>query len=203
MSKWVCAKCSDDSPCYFDGGNCERQPTMCPLDVDGYPQWEPAEQFGNSEQLPKLTEEVFNRPDCPEEATFAIVYQNGSAAFFRGNCYDIKPSERGWGYSRSSGVYQLCEIPGNWDASDWQHSLVRRPKPTTDGKLHIRFKKLHKDAKAPYQGTPGSAGYDLTAVSKEEFDWVIRYGTGLAVEIPAAMLGWCFRAQASTRPNCC
>lgn len=78
-------------------------------------------------QLPKLTAEVFDRPDCPAEATFAIVYQNGSAAFMRGNCYDIRPVGKGWEYSRSSGVYQLCEIPGNWDASDWQNSLVERP----------------------------------------------------------------------------
>jgi dUTP pyrophosphatase len=62
-------------------------------------------------------------------------------------------------------------------------------------KLTVRFKKLHPDAKAPYQATPGSAGWDLTATSVEpvkEDAFLCRYGTGLAVEIPAGHVGLVF-----------
>ena len=60
--------------------------------------------------------------------------------------------------------------------------------------IRIKFKKLHPLAVAPTQGTPGSAGFDLTAVSRN-FDAdhsVWGYGTGLAVEIPAGYVGLVF-----------
>ena len=60
--------------------------------------------------------------------------------------------------------------------------------------MKIRFKKLHPRAVAPTQGTPGSAGFDLTAVSRN-FDAdhsVWDYGTGLAVEIPEGHVGLVF-----------
>lgn len=67
--------------------------------------------------------------------------------------------------------------------------------------LPIRFKKLHPDAKAPYQATPGSAGWDLTARSlfrinrHGEVDnrgCRLLYRTGLAVEIPEGHVGLVF-----------
>ena len=59
--------------------------------------------------------------------------------------------------------------------------------------LTIRFKKLHPDAKAPYQATVGSAGFDLTAVSREVIsEYHTKYDTGLAVEIPAGHVGLVF-----------
>ena len=49
----------------------------------------------------------------------------------------------------------------------------------------INFKKLTENAKAPYRGSLGAAGFDLTAVTKEQIDYYhTRYGTGIAVEIP-------------------
>jgi dUTP pyrophosphatase len=58
----------------------------------------------------------------------------------------------------------------------------------------IRFKKLHPWAVAPKQGTPGSAGFDLMAVSREyDADHSVwDYGTGLAVEIPEGFAGMVF-----------
>lgn len=59
--------------------------------------------------------------------------------------------------------------------------------------MKVKFKKLHADAKAPFQATPGSAGFDLTATSKERADYYhTRYGTGLAVEIPDGYVGLLF-----------
>lgn len=60
--------------------------------------------------------------------------------------------------------------------------------------IRIKFKILHPWAVAPKQGTPGSAGFDLTAVSRS-FDndhSVWSYGTGLAVEIPKGYMGLVF-----------
>lgn len=57
----------------------------------------------------------------------------------------------------------------------------------------VKFKKLYEDAKAPYQGTVGAAGFDLYAVSKEQIDcYHTKFGTGLAVEIPAGYVGLVF-----------
>ena len=51
--------------------------------------------------------------------------------------------------------------------------------------LEVKIKKLHKDAVIPKYETVGSAGMDLTAVSKEydEHGNVV-FGTGLAIQIP-------------------
>ena len=59
--------------------------------------------------------------------------------------------------------------------------------------ITIKYKKLHPNAKAPYQGTPGSAGFDLTAISREEINaYLTKYDTGLAVEIPEGYVGLVF-----------
>ena len=57
--------------------------------------------------------------------------------------------------------------------------------------MRIRFKKLHPWAVAPKQGTSGSAGFDLTAISCrfDERYSVWEYGTGIAVEIPKGYVG--------------
>ena len=59
--------------------------------------------------------------------------------------------------------------------------------------MKVKFKKVHPDAKAPYQGTTGSAGWDLFAVSKEQIDdHHTNFDTGIAVEIPQGHVGLLF-----------
>lgn len=59
--------------------------------------------------------------------------------------------------------------------------------------ITIKYKKLHPAAKVPYQGTLGSAGFDLTAVSREEINaYLTKYDTGLAFEIPQGYVGLVF-----------
>ena len=59
--------------------------------------------------------------------------------------------------------------------------------------MQIKFQKLHPDAVAPKQGTPGSASFDLTAVSIGEVGSnLIKYHTGIAVEIPEGNVGLIF-----------
>ena len=59
--------------------------------------------------------------------------------------------------------------------------------------LEVKIKKLHKDAVIPKYETAGSAGMDLTAVSKEYDEYGnICYDTGLAFEIPENYVGLIF-----------
>lgn len=60
--------------------------------------------------------------------------------------------------------------------------------------LEVKIKKLHPDAVVPKYAKPGDAGMDLVAVS-EEYDenrCKIKYGTGLAFEIPQGYVGLVF-----------
>ena len=80
------------------------------------------EPVAKCNQLPKLTTEVFDRPDCPEDAKIAVVSKNGSAHW--GMCNDAKPDFLG-GWTSVKGSW--FPIPGRWDSSDWQNSLIERP----------------------------------------------------------------------------
>ncbi len=77
--------------------------------------------FGN---LPKLTAEVFDRPDCPAWAKYAAVRENGIAIWFevKPNIGRDYPANKFW-----HSTWNSENIPGEWDASDWQNSLVERP----------------------------------------------------------------------------
>ena len=58
--------------------------------------------------------------------------------------------------------------------------------------LKIKFKKLNQNAVIPKQGTAGAAGFDLTAVSIEKNETMLKYDTGIAVEIPPGYVGLVF-----------
>lgn len=71
--------------------------------------------------LPKLTAEVFDRPDCPDWARYAAVDKHRNAMWYEG-----EPKVVGSLFWNSQGG-QIQEIPGKFDASDWKNSLVQRP----------------------------------------------------------------------------
>ena len=85
--------------------------------------------------LPKLTTEVFNRPDCPDWAQWAAVAWDGSAYFWA--WYPkIDEKERRWVVK---GLYNWRRIGGtfdSFDSSDWQNSLISRFEET--GKERFR-----------------------------------------------------------------
>lgn len=74
-------------------------------------------------QLPKLTVEVFDRPDCPKWAKYAVVDLDGTGSYF-----ESKPSLLSWcpWWDRTT-KHCIIDNLGNWDASDWQNSLIERP----------------------------------------------------------------------------
>ena len=78
------------------------------------------------EELPKLTQEVFEREGCPEWAHWAAVGKDGRAWWFEDRPFipsDLLPVP-GWITS-----WQCKEIPSitaPFDATDWEHSLIER-----------------------------------------------------------------------------
>ena len=78
-------------------------------------------------------------------------------------------------------------------AQVWKEFIAKFSEP-----VKVKFKKLHPEATIPKQATDGAAGFDLTAVRLDvfkEFDGnynVIRYHTGLSVEIPRGYVGLLF-----------
>lgn len=83
----------------------------------------PAEE---TEQLQKLTAEVFALPECPEWAQYAAVDDDGFAYW-----YDTKPERvsSGWLSARERKPARWITHNGKkliYDSSDWQNSLVKR-----------------------------------------------------------------------------
>lgn len=59
--------------------------------------------------------------------------------------------------------------------------------------MRVKIKKLSPNAVIPKYAKPGDAGMDLIAVSKEELNPLqIKYGTGLAMQIPEGFVGLVF-----------
>jgi hypothetical protein len=77
-----------------------------------------------SSQLLKLTAEVFDRPDCPNWARYAVINHNGRLSFF-----GDKPKFEGEDYGCwSCDDYRYTHINNAFfDPSDWQNSLIERP----------------------------------------------------------------------------
>lgn len=67
---------------------------------------------------------VFSLPQCPSDANWAAVDADGSAYW-----YVDKPvlSDKRWIRSQP-GCAAKCILPEAFDATDWQHSLIERPK---------------------------------------------------------------------------
>lgn len=127
--KWKCENCGKDDPCILQMS--EEIPEFCVLDGDDDAIWvkvEEAEKLAKRSQLPKLTAEVFNRPDCPAWAQFAAVDGCG-----RGFYYEAFPSlykhDRFFLLSTVHG--KTKRIPGKFDGKNWITSIVvRQEKPS-------------------------------------------------------------------------
>lgn len=78
----------------------------------------------------KLTaEELAKRGiEWPEEADGAVVHSDGHASFYRGEIRVLYPCsyKPDWHVNVPGGEF-ISAIPGKWDASDWQNSLIHRP----------------------------------------------------------------------------
>ena len=69
--------------------------------------------------------------------------------------------------------------------------------------MKIKLQKLVEYAKVPSHATAGSAGLDLTAVSKDdESNYYTEYGTGIAIEIPVGYVGLVFPRSSISKYPC-
>ena len=81
-------------------------------------------------QLPKLTAEVFDRPDCPEWAKYAAVDSNGAGYYYSEKPFILSDSF-GWGMVCSENNRSEF-ISYEFNNSDWQNSLIERPAKLPD-----------------------------------------------------------------------
>ena len=111
--------------------SCELRTDVFPhkcVNWDYIPTWvemDGTEPVTKGNQLPKLTADVFDLPDCPEWANWAAINADGRVVLFSDmpNCSDDR--WRVTWHSTSSQAYMLDDVI--FDATDWQNSLIERP----------------------------------------------------------------------------
>lgn len=129
MTKWICNECTI---CMGGACKCETHtfaPEFCVINKKKQAYWvvdntdlntATIESVETETELPKLTAEVFDRPDCPKWAKYAAVDKKGYVFVF-----DLEPecTHSSW-YKRTrfGNRYELCN---GYDSSDYEHSLVR------------------------------------------------------------------------------
>lgn len=87
-----------------------------------HPQWKEIER--ETATLPKLTTEVFDRPDCPKNVQYAVVTSEGRVVGYINKPYINKEYDC-WGFN--AGCSFTISVDGTFDPTDWQNSLVERP----------------------------------------------------------------------------
>ena len=79
------------------------------------------DEHNKEKELPKLTADVFDRPDCPTWAKYVATDEDGMVVLF-----EQRPtiSLTGQWWDRRD---KYCRLDGRCDYSDWQNSLIERP----------------------------------------------------------------------------
>lgn len=113
-------------------------------------------------KLPKLTVDIFNRPECPPWAKWAAVDKSGECYV-----YSDKPSR-----NRLTWMWSLigsCKYIDDYDSSDWQNSLIERPVNPDNKESDTEVKQLPKLTvdvfNRPYY--PEWIKYNFAAVDKD------------------------------------
>ncbi len=119
MSRWKCNNKDCYCGCVIDM-NSPYVPSVCSaFNEHKKADWHPVDELTtNCNQLPKLTAEVFNRPECPEWAQWAAVDESGMAFYYYEKPYERKHTFHSWDRTKS--------IDDKFDASDWKNSLIER-----------------------------------------------------------------------------
>lgn len=96
---------------------------------------------------PKLTVDIFDRPDCPPWAKWATVDATGHVWVFTSKPFLIS------NWVSNSDAYFLCR---GYSAADWQSSLTKRPEAKSENALADKSTPEHDDVSAPayYVNTP-------------------------------------------------
>lgn len=121
MKQWKCSgerncvECKRSERCEVKS---EDRPSSCV--VTGWAvTWNVVEQ---KENLPTLTTDVFDRPDCPAWAEYAAVDENGTWYYYASEPH---PGVNVW-----CAICKMSRGAGRVSALDWKHSLIKRPVKT-------------------------------------------------------------------------
>lgn len=118
--------------CQYDSGNCfktkEEAEAAAEKVRDLLLSLHDEQPTTDCNQLPKLTADIFNHPDCPIWAEYAAVDRSGIVCFFdeKPKCDNVQMWLRG-----EVGEYFKPLMSHKFNASDWQNSLVKRPENNT------------------------------------------------------------------------
>lgn len=165
MRKYECNAC-EIRICTAEYQDGTGVPFKCTYITDRYckPKWKEIER--ETAALPKLTAEVFDRPDCPEWAKYAAVSPYGSLAFF-----EEKP-EHDFDCWIAIG-FKSAIAKSSYDYSDWQNSLIERPKNRVNwdeveeilcnSKLTIKEKKQE----LPDWCKPGACDWSISGLKRK------------------------------------
>lgn len=116
----------------------------------------------NNAKLPKLTADIFNRPECPKWARYAAVDEGGWVYV-----YSDKPNiaARNW----DAQLYSKATLIGiNYDSSDWKNSLIERPAAENSNKQKTETKNttVKDDIKHPNHYTDTPFGLEVIEITK-------------------------------------
>ena len=128
MKKFECKGC--ELHCELTPKETCLLPKCCPF-AEGYePVWHEVKEEEDP-KLPKLTAEVFDRPECPKNVQYAVVTSEGRVIGYKSKPYINtfynmhKELSQCWGFN--SGCSFTISVVGTFDPSDWQNSLIERP----------------------------------------------------------------------------
>jgi hypothetical protein len=139
MKKFECKGC--ELHCELTPKETCLLPKCCPF-AEGYePAWHEVKE--EEQKSPKLTAEVFDRPDCPNWANYAVINHHGRLSFF-----GDKPKFEGEDYGCwSCDNYKYTHINNAFfDPSDWQNSLIERPTKVLPDWVKVDSMGWHKRA---------------------------------------------------------
>lgn len=115
MKKFECKSCTPH--CELIPKKTGLFPEFCPFAEGHKTVWCEVKE---DHKLPKLTEEVFDRPECFAWADYAAVGADGKGFYFQS---EPAKTDHAW---RLPDDCKIANI-GIFDASDWENSLIKRP----------------------------------------------------------------------------
>ena len=106
-------------------------------------------QVTRTEKRCILNEKIFELDECPDWAQYAAVDEDGSAYYFEHKPRQYSASWRNATSCSSPCLSSVRHIPTDtpFDSTDWQHSLIERPKKVLEVTMSDLEKKFGCEVK--------------------------------------------------------
>lgn len=129
MKKFECDGCVNKKCIVYTKG--PEMPKYCTAVENMVASWkEVKEAVTDWNQLPKLTVEVFDRPECPKNVQYVVVTSEGRVVGYTSkpyiNTFYNMHKELTQCWAVDTGCSFTISAAGTFDASDWQNSLIER-----------------------------------------------------------------------------